>query len=418
MSLFFCGIGGIGMSALARWCQKEGSMVLGSDENRSDITHQLEKEGITFFSPQNSTNLPDTTEVFIYSEAVASDHPERLRAQELGIPQYSYFEYLGKMTQEKRLIAVAGTHGKTTTTGLIASGMMGAGFDPTVVIGAQTPLFKNANFHAGTSDWCVVEACEYRENFRFLHPEIVVLTNLELDHLDYYKNEEDYLRAFQSFIQKAKIIICHKEDAQVQKLLKGFSGNVFFTSPNRFNLQLIGDHNQSNAQLAVALGNVLGAKENSFQKGVEQFAGTARRQEFLGEKNGIKIYDDYGHHPTEIKVTYNAFKEAFPNKKIGLIFQPHQYSRTHVLLSEFKEVLLPINDLGILSIYEARDTDEDRAKISSDSFAEECSGDLLSNKDSIDLFVKKNFSSGDILVFMGAGNVSQMARDWMGYRVS
>lgn len=234
------------MSALARWCQHEGMVVTGSDQSESEITHKLQEEGITFLFPQEASHVQKDTDIFVYSEAVSQDHPERQGAKKLGIPQYSYFEYLGKMTEGKKLVAVAGTHGKTTTTGLIASGCMLAGLNPTVVIGAQTPALKDSNFRAG-SDLCIVEACEYRENFRFLNPEIVVLTNLELDHMDYYKNEADYIQAFQTFIRDAKIIICHKEDPKVEKLLEGFSGKVIFANSIPLQLQLIGRHNESNA---------------------------------------------------------------------------------------------------------------------------------------------------------------------------
>lgn len=412
MSLFFCGIGGIGMSALARWCQSEGFEVLGSDQSESSLTDDLQEEGVTFFFPQRASNISKNIEAFVYSEAISLQHPERLRAKELEIPEYSYFEYLGKMTEGKKLIAVCGTHGKTTTTGLIASGCILSGMNPTVVIGAQMPSLKNSNFRAG-SNLCIVEACEYRENFRFLSPEIVVLTNLELDHMDYYKSEEDYLEAFRRFIKNSKKVICHKEDLQAEKLLQGFKGEVFFADPEKLSLQLMGDHNQANAQLALAVGDVLKAPKETFRKGVENFTGTARRQEFIGEKKGVRVYDDYGHHPTEIEATYQAFLQAFPGKKVGLIFQPHQYSRSVALLSEFRETLLKISPLGILPIYESRDSNEDKAKISSELFSKECGGEFLMSLNDIDSFFKKQLEEDDILLFMGAGNVSQTAHDWI-----
>lgn len=413
MKLFFCGIGGIGMSALARWCMSEGYNVTGSEPLESNITKKLKHEGAKIFIEQKSSHIDSSYEGFIYTEAIPRNHPERIKAQELNIPQYSYFEYLGKMTTEKRLIGVAGTHGKTTTTGIIASGMISAGLDPWVVIGAQTQLLGGANFRPGKSEWAVVEACEYRENFRFLSPEIVILTNIEVDHVDYFKSEEQYFEAYRNFIKNAETVICHPNDPNTEKVLEGFMGEVIYTKNVPLPLTLIGRHNQLNAQLAVALGTYLNTDKSLFNSGVSEFTGTARRQELIGEKNEVLIYDDYGHHPTEIKATYEAFSNAFPHKKIGLIFEPHQYSRTRELYDEFVAILSNIEILGILPIYEARDSEEDIKALTTESFSHNCGGELLENNKDIEVFVEKYLSTHDIVIFMGAGKVSQIAHTYL-----
>ncbi len=273
MKLHFVGIGGIGISGVAQFCKLRGDDVTGSDVCESEIFPTLKKAGITVQIPQVAENVPNDCDLVIYTEAVDETNPERVRAKEKGIRETSYFRFLGELSKEFKIIAVTGTHGKTTTCGMIAAGSQVAGFNPTFFIGSTLQEFDGSNFHLGDNDWMVAEACEYRSNFKFLHPEIVVLTNVEWDHPDSFPTEESYFEAFRSFIAPAKLVIYHQGDTGAERALEQFKGEKLAVPRQSENsweslLKLTGQHNYDNATLALALAHKLDLNLELFKKGL------------------------------------------------------------------------------------------------------------------------------------------------------
>ena len=413
MNIYFSGIGGIGISSLAQFCLNRGDNISGSDISETVMTKVLEGKGVKINFQQISVNISGNIDVLVYTEAIPVRNPERVRAKELNIPSYSYFEYLGIISRDLRTIAVAGTHGKTTTTGLIAAGFSKTKIKPTVIVGTVLDMFGGTNFQVGDSEFLVVEACEYRENFRFLSPEIVILTGVDYDHIDAFPTEESYFQAFEKFIENAKIVIYHADDENITKVLQNFSGKkIAVENPAKLDLKLIGDFNQKNAALTLKLSEVLNLDKKCFTKGLQKFAGIGRRQEFIGEKDGILFYDDYAHHPVEIRELYQGFKNEFPGKKIGMVFEPHQHSRTKELFREFCQEFSKIDSLGIMPIYAARDSEEDKKFTIDNFFCENSDWQKIQNNSDMKKFLQ-DFGDGDIVIFCGAGNISQFGRDFL-----
>lgn len=414
MNIHFVGIGGIGISGVAQFCALRGDRVTGSDIGESEIFPSLRKAGIRISMPQKAENVPLDTDLIVYSEAVASDNPERVFAQQNNIPQKSYFEFLGEIARDYRVIAVAGSHGKTTITGMIAAGFQSSRHDASVFVGSTLPELGGSNFHKGTNDWMVVEACEYRRNFRFLKPEIVVLTSMEWDHPDSYPTESSYFEAFQEFIKPAQKVIFHADDQGAEKALQGFSGTqIPVSSSGEIELSVFGEHNQRNALLALEVAKTLELSEERFRIGLSHFRGAGRRQEFLGEVDGVKIYDDYGHHPTEIRSVLSAFRKKFPDSRIGIIYEPHQFSRTREFFDGFIEALKLADQAALFPIYEARDSDADKAAVSLDHLIAQISGACkVENFENVHEFLS-SLREGDILLFMGAGKISSFARKFL-----
>jgi UDP-N-acetylmuramate--alanine ligase len=418
VKIHFVGIGGIGISALAQLCLVRGDTVSGSDVCETEIFPALRKLNIKLFTEQKAENVSDDIDILVYSEAVPLENPERMRSAELERPQYSYFAYLGEIAKNYTVIAVAGTHGKTTTTGLIACALREVSFDPSVIVGTTLWEFGGSNFHLGTDNWLLVEACEYRENFRFLSPEIVILTSVEHDHFDAFPTEESYFSAFKNFIKQAKVVLYHAEDANAERVLSQYKGKrvpVPRQSENswKYLLQINGQYNYDNATLALALAEVLELDTDAFKSGLGKYTGAGRRQEFIGEKNGVKIYDDYAHHPSEIRALLLGFREKFPMAKLGIIFEPHQHSRTAALLREFVEALSLADEIGLFPIYAARDTDKDKKDMPDSKFRASVLHSVAINyRGDAEAFLQK-FTKGDVVIFCGAGNISQFVRGFL-----
>ncbi|NCP67691.1 hypothetical protein GW756_05485 [bacterium] len=423
MKLHFVGIGGIGTSGLAQLCAHLGHEISGSNLGSNLILEKLKSEGFSnLYDIHDAHNLAPATNLLIYSEAVPPENPERERARELGIPEKSYFEYLGEISKNYQTIAVAGTHGKTTTTGLIAAGLANTDFDATILVGSTLDILEGRNFKAGSNKFLIAEACEYRDNFKFLKPEVLIITNLEWDHADFYKSEEDYFEAFKRIASKSKNVLFHQNDEAVQALLEDVNTNklsIPAQSPNSWEaiLNIWGEANQQNATLALALAYFLKVNTDNFKKGLSHYKGAGRRQEFLGDKKfgskTIKVYDDYGHHPTEIKATLNAFKSRHPKSKIALFYEPHQYSRTAQFFNEFADAFRYADHCALFPIYEARDTQADKAAVSLADFVED--NPKLKQFSSLDEanLLAKSLNDGDILLFMGAGKISEFAHQFM-----
>jgi UDP-N-acetylmuramate--alanine ligase len=368
------GIGGIGMSALAQLYQVLGAEVLGSDRAASPITELLSHEGIAVTLEQAADNVADDTTLLVYSDAVPSDNPERARARELGVRECSYFEALGEVTREGTSIVVSGTHGKTSTTAMIAQILIDLGLEPTVIAGSIL-ADQGSNFVAGKPDLFVIEGCEYMRHFLHLQPHLLVLTNIELDHTDYYKDLEDMQDAFAELVFKVPkhgIIVTDTESEAIAPVLRDAQARIVsyqdtavpaLRTPGRFSIV--------NAQAAKAAAQAYDSTlvEADIDRSLASFAGTWRRFEHKGTtKRGALLYDDYAHHPTAVTGTIELVREAFPDKKLVVVFHPHLYSRTKSFFNEFAEALSGADEVVLLPIYAAREAPD--PSVSSHKLAE------------------------------------------------
>ena len=306
--------------------------VSGSDIARSEITKALEKIGAKIYYRHSGKNLK-AADLVVYSPAVAENNPELIKARKLGIRTFSYPEMLGAISKDKYTIAVSGAHGKTTTTAMVGMMLRDAKLDPTIIVGSLLREEKS-NFVAGRSKYFVVEACEYKRSFLNINPKIAIITNIDNDHLDYYKSVKNIQKAFGEFaakLGKDGYLICNPNGKYMKPVVKIAKCEIidYTKLPRDFKLKVIGEHNLDNAQAAFAVGKMLGIRENTIRKSLENFSGTWRRFEYKGKtKNGVLVYDDYGHHPAEIKATLKSVREAFANNTIFYVFQQHLYSRT------------------------------------------------------------------------------------------
>lgn len=412
-SAHFIGIGGIGVSALARMMLLRGIIVRGSDRGPSLITERLAQDEAEIFFGHDAKNLATDADVVIYSPAIAKENPELNAARERNIPTYTYPEALGMVSRGMRTIAVSGTHGKTTTTAMIAEILLSANLDPTVVVGS---LLKNSgsNFIYGTSNLFVVEACEYKRSFLSLAPEILVITNIDNDHLDYYGTMEGIQDAFAEMVAKVPArgaIICNPNDERVKPVLKNAQASVVDYTQEVLNapLQVPGDHNISNAKAALAVVRILGVSVVDAQEGILKFAGTWRRMEHKGQTaQGAMVYDDYAHHPTEIRATLQGFRAKYPEGNIRVIFQPHLYSRTKLLFDDFVQSFADADEILIAPIYAARE--ENDPSITSEKLAlaiqtRKQNVSFFNDLQNLENFLHKTIGKDDVIVTMGAGDI-------------
>lgn len=377
--IHFIGIGGIGMSALARFFLHEGKIVTGSDRSSSLVTEGLEALGITIDYTQSGAIIYDSEKegvapigMVVYTEAMAHDHPEMMAARALGVPMMNYFDALGLIANEYYLIAVSGTHGKTTTTAMLTDILEEAGLDPTAIIGSLRSKTKS-NFRAGKSKYAVVEACEYKRDFLSLRPDILIITNVEYEHVDYYQDLADVQSAFRELavrVPEAGAIICAATDPALQPVLEGVEAPVIDYHKHLDLTQKLrhpGLHNRQNAAAASAVASFLGVDGEVITSALENFAGTWRRFEYKGDFLGAPVYDDYGHHPTEIKATFAGVRELYPDRRFIAVFQSHTYTRTHELFDDFTEALSKADIVYLLPIYAARE--ENTSGVTSEQLA-------------------------------------------------
>jgi len=389
--VFFIGIGGIGISALAKMVTHRGIEASGlNDEETGKTLDSLKELGISVILQKDFKELPEA-DMYVYSDAWIYRGPEILEsARATGKPVLSYFEALGEIAKKYKVIAISGTHGKTTTTAMVGEMLIGAGLDPTIVVGSFVKKF-GSNFRAGSSEYLVVEADEFNRHMLFFHPFIGAITNIEADHLDVYKDLADIQTAFDQFLVQSENKVVDYEKYLEKVLI----------------LMVPGEHNRKNAAVALAIANILGIDEEIAQKSLSEFAGTWRRLEKRGETSaGIIIYDDYAHHPTEVKASLKALYELYPSNKIIVVFQPHMYSRTKALFADFVESFENANKIFILPIFYAREAQD--PEVSSEKLAEAVKS---TGKDCISgTFAEAEaflqglpLYKGDVVVTMGAG---------------
>jgi len=411
--VYFIGIGGIGISALAKWVKARGLEVSGVNDEEGKTVDSLKEIGIEIVFKKEYKILLEA-DLYVYSDAWLNRGPEILEAaKKTGKPVLSYAEALGVFAKDYKVIAISGTHGKTTTTAMVADILIDAGLDPTVVVGSFIKKF-NSNFkegHPSTSsgqeaNYLVVEADEYNRHMLELHPYIGAITNIEADHLDCYKDLDDIKSAFDKFLTQSENRILNYEE-YISRVPK---------------LSVPGEHNRQNGALALAIALTLGIDENIAKKSLENFQGTWRRLEKRGmTEAGTIIYDDYAHHPTEVRASLEALREIYPHaspeatqgKQITVVFQPHLYSRTKALFDDFAKAFHGADMIVLLPIYFARENPDE--SISSGKLAEAIcqNGDkaiAFTDFELAEEYLKgQTFGKDDVFVTMGAGEAYKIA---------
>jgi UDP-N-acetylmuramate--alanine ligase len=416
--IYMVGIGGIGMSGLAQLLVARGHAVSGSDREESPTTMLLQKKGIRVFIGHDPLFVPADTELLVYSDAVPAESPERMKAHELGIKQISYFEMLGAISRGSRTIAIAGTHGKTTVTGMLAAILKAAGKEPTAIVGSIVRDFPGgqggSNFLPGRDDLFVVEACEYRDHLLELSPEILVITNIELDHTDFFPSLVALQSTFSQAVRRVPengVIITNTHDPNVASVLDKAHAEIFdYTIEEVPQLSLIGEFNAANARAAKCAAKAAfpDISDEVIDTALKEFKGAWRRFEYKGEtKNGAIVYDDYAHHPTAVEKTIQAAREKFPGKRIVVAFHPHLHSRTESFLHEFAQALDTADRAIVAPIYEARH--EQSHTISNHSVAE-----ASQHVEAMDSFedIREALAAepaGTLIITMGAGDIYKVA---------
>jgi UDP-N-acetylmuramate--alanine ligase len=378
------------------------------DGSHSKVTDDLQKEGLDIFIGHDAKHIGPDVDLVIYSIAVTQDNPEVVEAKSRGIVCMTYPEALGELTKEYTTIAVCGTHGKTTTTAMIASMLEACGESPTVIVGSLLAE-KGTNFIQGKGKYLVVEACEYKRSFLNLHPTHVIVANIDEDHLDYYKDIHDIHDAFQSFVDKVPVggsVITHS-NVTLHTQAKILDADC--VEKESIKLSVLGDHNKSNAQLALTLAKELGLDNARAREGLELFRGTWRRMEYRGEYKGAQLYDDYGHHPTEIRATLQALREKYADGKYKLIvvFQPHLYSRTKLLMDDFSKAFTLADKVYILPIYASREVSD--GTVSSLDLVEKTDNAVyIETLEEMKKVIDSMYHSGSVVLTIGAGDVYKL----------
>lgn len=435
------GIGGISMSAIAHMLLSLGFNVSGSDRTKTNLTDKLEALGVTVYEGQKADNIKSPNLV-CYTAAIAKDDPELVCAIEKGIPCLERAELLGQlMTMYRYPLAIAGTHGKTTTTSMLSLIILAANLDPTILVGGELPQI-DGNYRIGSRDYLVCEACEYVESFLNFRPFLSIITNIEADHLDYFGNLSNIITSFGKFARLnsplGHIIVCSDDkntgtvvqniETSVKKYAindksADFVATCIKVNENRgssfeilyegepfisVDMQVAGQHNVLNALAATAAAHCLGIDKSAIKEGLESFTGTKRRFEKLGEVQGFTVIDDYAHHPTEIEATLKTAKSQGYNN-VWCIFQPHTYSRTYNLFNEFVEVLPLADKLIVADVYSAREKYDGKVH-SCDLAAAIDKAVYMNDFGAIERYIRQNAKPGDLVMTVGAGDVFKIGK--------
>ncbi len=412
----FIGIGGIGISALARLALHEGKQVSGTNDSESPETlDALRAQGVAISLDTDPAVLPDA-DCYVYSDAWPDNFPAVVAAaRATGKPTFSYFEALGVVANRYYLIAVAGAHGKTTTTAMIADVLEAAGLDPTVVVGSLRAKTKS-NFRAGKSKYFIIEADEYRRHFLAFTPDILVITNIDADHLDYYKDLADIKDAFHTIASRVPedgYIVCDTSYTALSEVLRDARAEIIdyrkFIDP-MLKLRAPGTHNVLNAAAVLAVAHALKIEDEVAKLALEDFKGTWRRAEYIGEtEKGALIFDDYAHHPTEIETTLKGFREKYKDKRMVVAFQPHLHSRTKAFFDEFARTLSIADEVVLAPIHEARkETDH---SVSSEKLAAAMGANARAfpSYEAIAEDLAARAGASDLIITMGAGAINKVA---------
>ncbi len=431
MKVHFLGIAGSGASAAAALAQAQGFEISGCDlEPNNEFTTVFSKDQLLKGHDPKHLSEVDILAITPAINSLDPNNPELMEAKKLGIPVITWQQFVGEyLTKDKFVIAICGTHGKTTTTAMIAQVLENANLDPTVLLGAIHPKWKT-NYRIGGSKYFVVEADEFNDNFLHFKPDITVVTNIEMDHPEYFKDINAYLDSYEAFLLQTKqTIVANLLDKNVAEIVKDVmkasrvSAIDFNKIEVNFDLKIPGEYNISNAKAAFQVGLLLGLDPQIIKQSLENYSGVGRRFEYLGEFNGAKVYSDFGHHPTEIKKTIEAAREKFPKEKIYLFYQPHMFSRTKALFDDFVKVFreLPVDGCVTLDIYPSREIDT--GIVSSEELVKAIKRKNVYyakelKREEFEQYAKPNdilpFADGKrqvIFFFMGAGDIDQLARE-------
>jgi UDP-N-acetylmuramate--alanine ligase len=441
----FIGIGGSGMSGLAQMLLNFGAKVSGTDRTPSAATRKLSEAGADVSYKEASESLPPGTEIVVHSAAIKSDHPEMIEARARGIEVLKYAQLLGRVMSLKHGIAIAGTHGKSTTTAMTAYTLLAADMDPSFVVGATSPQL-GGSARSGNGELFVVEACEFDRSFHNLHPRIGVVLNIEEDHLDYYKDIHEIVASFHKFLSQidpSGVAIISATDPNCARAVENidatvetygidvaadwqaggirrFQGKAHFQVTykkklmGRLALSIAGRHNIGNATVAAAIATHAGVPWDKISAAIETFVGADRRSQLLGvlpvEGGQVTVVDDYGHHPTEIRATLLALREHYRPQRLLCVFQPHQHSRTRFLLEDFARSFAHADVTIVPDIHFVRDSEADRKAVNAGMLVERIKGNgreamYIPTFKEINSYLMANMRAGDLVVSMGAGPV-------------
>ena len=434
-SLHFVGVGGVSTSALAEYFLARGKSVSGSDTEKNDRAERLESLGAKIYVGHSGKNIASSVGAIIYTSAVKDNNPEIITARKRGIDIFKRSEVLGSVTSKyKNGVAVSGSHGKTTTTCMIADIFISANLSPTVFLGGISENFENFKF--GTRDFAVYEACEFDRSFLDFSPTLSVVLNVDNDHLDTYRDITEELSAFREFSKNSQSVICN-DDLNAKKLIKdgditygldkgalvrakyvkkgngGYSFSVYYKGNRlgRIKLKVDGKHNVLNALSAISVALKYGIDFAVIKTALENFNGVKRRGEFLGVKLGVNIYADYAHHPSEIKAVCGE-----QNENTLIIFQPHTFSRTRLLFDDFTSVLSQLQNLIIYKTYPARerfDRNGDAFTLYKSVKERNKNATYAKNFKKLRTLISKQVKSVKKIIFMGAGDIYALAKKFL-----
>jgi UDP-N-acetylmuramate--alanine ligase len=443
LRIHFIGIGGVSMSGLAYIANSMGYSISGSDSNDNDMVEKLKKDGFNVFIGHKAENV-DGANLVVYTAAIKEDNPELVEAKKKNIPVMERSEFLGELTKHySETIGICGTHGKTTTTSMASLCFLEAGKDPSVQVGANFDAI-GGNYRVGNSPYFIIESCEYVESFLKFFPKSIIMLNIEEDHLDYFRDINHIKSAFEKFATKVPSdgVIVYNADNQncIDVMNKVDKNKISFAINNNMadwvatdiklndtgfysyvatngkeslsiSLNVVGYHNVMNSLSVVVLAKHYGIDNDTIISAIANFRGASRRFEYKGTLNGARVFDDYAHHPTEIKATISSAL-TLPHNKIWVVFQPHTYSRTKSLWDEFSTCFSDVDNLLLLDIYAAREQFD--GETTSEGLAQsinENTGNCLyiDSFDSCVQYLKENAQNDDIVITVGAGDVTKIS---------
>ncbi len=450
--IHFIGIGGCGMNGLARMLLDAGAVVSGSDAKPNAQTLELARLGVRISYEQRGELLSPDVDVVVRTAAIKHENREMQCARGYGLKNVKYAEMLGQVMQERLGVAVAGTHGKSTTTAMTAYAMMRCGADPSFVVGGTVPQLGGGS-HSGTGNAFIAEACEFDRSFHNLHPRVAVITNIEADHLDCYKDIDDIVASFRHFaslVPADGLIIANGQDSRVAEALTGqktpiqtvalAEGYTWSTRPTgvedgccrgevyyngklvgRLKLSVAGTHNLFDATLAVAACAACGVDPGQAAEALGGFTGVDRRMTEVGRFDGVIVADDYGHHPTEIRATLKAVREKYRPNRLLVVFQPHQHSRTRFLLDEFATCFAQADQVIVPDIYFVRDSEAERQRVSAADLVKRITGNgqralHVPDFPAIVEHLRREIKAGDVVLTIGAGNVWEIGKQLLNGR--
>ncbi len=441
------GVGGSGMSGLARILLHHGARVSGTDRCLNSSTAALARLGAAICTTQQAGSLPDDAELVVSSAAILADHPELVEARQRGLRVLKYAEMLGVLMHSTRGVAISGTHGKSTTTAWLAYVLRRVGLDPSFLVGAEVPQLGGSS-GVGGGELFVAEACEYDRSFLNLEPHLAAILNIEADHLDCYADMAAIREAFSSYaacLPGDGLLVINGDDPQCALVaphasaavetfgrsegctwratgLESLGGRYSFNVERdgqpvgRVSIGLAGVHNVYNALAVTALATRCGAAWSDLARALGEFQGAQRRLELIGEVNGVRVVDDYAHHPTAVRATLAAARERFAPGRLWCVFQPHQYSRTRALLEEFGRCFEAADEVIVPEIYSVRDSAGDLSAVCAADLVRQVAAhgtraSFMPSFDQITQHLMEAAQAGDVVLVMGAGDIWKVGHE-------